>query len=124
MFAVLDANPPGWGTSLLPTGLYRFRRGAHKAGQPTAQPGVLINDEPNYVVLRTTRALCYDVYNVDNVWTPGQRHNIHAAFSSGSWSILRYSGDRARSSACGPDSTTLPSSSSTIRATSAVGGVQ
>ena len=103
MFTSLKTK--GWGTSLLPCGLYRFRAGTHKANSPRPQRGALIN-EGSYVVLRAAKELCYDPFLDTNVWTFGAAHNIHAAghgfanprFDSSGCQVLPgwYTADRLR----------------------------
>jgi hypothetical protein len=77
----------GWGTSILPTGFYRYRLGTHNFGTPRPQAGALKNEE-SYAVLRTTRDLVYDVHSPVDVWTIGGNHNIHAAGMD--WANPRY----------------------------------
>jgi hypothetical protein len=69
----------GNGTSLLPTGLYQYMRGDHKASKPKSiQRGALrMND--SYAVLRTAAELTYDPFLPTTAWTRGAAHNIHAA---------------------------------------------
>lgn len=103
----------GAGTSLLPTGLYRYRSGPHKRRSPTAiQRGALLI-EGEYVVLRTPDDLSYDPFQADDVWTRGAAHNIHSAgvwsrpnvFDSSGCQVVRgsYTPDRLRTD--GPWST-------------------
>ncbi len=70
----------GNGTSLLPTGLYRYIRGDHKASKPASiQRGALRMNEDRYAVLRTAAELTYDPFLPTTAWTRGAAHNIHAA---------------------------------------------
>ncbi len=72
----------GLGTSLLPTGLYHYRVGTHKASHPRRkQPGSFLIDQYNYLVLRSPNDLKYDPNQEYEVWTVGAAHNIHSAGS-------------------------------------------
>lgn len=68
----------GSGTSLLPTGLYEYRRGDHLAGKPGVQRGAL-RMQGTYPVLRTAATLTYNPFLQTTAWTLGSVHNIHAA---------------------------------------------
>ncbi|HAY08132.1 MAG TPA: hypothetical protein DCY26_15965 [Hyphomonas sp.] len=77
MFASLFVQ--GNGTSLLPTGLYTYHTGTHKASPATsAQRGALLI-AGTYPVLRTAASLVYDPFLPTTAWTLGAGHNIHAA---------------------------------------------
>ncbi len=79
MYCVLREAARGWGCSLLPTGLYRYRAFPHKKSRPeNTQYGSLFADR-KYVVLRSAGDLVYDVYGAHDYWTIGSAHNIHAA---------------------------------------------
>jgi len=70
----------GYGTCLLPTGLYQYVRGNHKAKYPKSiQRGALRINHDAYAVLRTAAELTYDPYLPTTAWTRGAAHNIHAA---------------------------------------------
>lgn len=110
MFACLGAAK-GWGTSLLPTGFYRYRAGIHKASTPERRQTGALLAEDQYIVLRTGNDLNYDPFQPFDVWTYGAAHNIHAAGrnlknprfdSSGCQVIQGWYQDAARLKADGP----------------------
>lgn len=69
----------GTGTSLLPTGLYDYKRGDHWRSKPKSiQRGALIM-QSDYPVLRTAASLSYNPFLPTTAWTRGGAHNIHAA---------------------------------------------
>lgn len=68
----------GWGTSLLPTGLYKFGVGTHLASKPASKQRAALRNASEYVVLRTTQDLAYDPFQTHDVWTFGAAHNIHS----------------------------------------------
>lgn len=77
MFASLVVQ--GAGTSLLPSGCYRYQRGSHRASKPgRIQRGALLITS-KYAVLRTAAELFYDPFKDTTAWTEGAAHNIHAA---------------------------------------------
>ena len=76
MFAAMLYD--GLGTSLLPTGFYKYISGTHKQTSKYKQPGALRRMD-KYIVLRTPRVMNYDPTIKSNVWSYGYAHNIHAA---------------------------------------------
>jgi hypothetical protein len=69
----------GYGTSLLPTGLYAYGAGSHRASKPDRiQRGALLLSGEQ-VVLRTAKDLSFDVLADTTAWTRGSKHNIHSA---------------------------------------------
>lgn len=67
----------GSGTSLLPTGLYEYRRGHHLPNADGIQRNALIM-QGTYPVLRTAATLSYNPFLQTTAWTLGAGHNIHA----------------------------------------------
>lgn len=67
----------GSGTSLLPTGLYQYRRGHHLPNAKGIQRNALIM-QGTYPVLRTAATLSYNPFLPTTAWTLGAGHNIHA----------------------------------------------
>ena len=67
----------GSGTSLLPTGLYQYRRGHHLPNANGIQRNALIM-QGTYPVLRTAATLSYNPFLQTTAWTLGAGHNIHA----------------------------------------------
>ena len=69
----------GFGTSLLPTGLYSYSAGSHRADKPDRiQRGALLLSG-DQVVLRTAKELSFDALAETTAWTRGNVHNIHSA---------------------------------------------
>lgn len=68
----------GSGTSLLPTGLYEYRRGHHWASKPSSIQRNALMMQGTYPVLRTAATLSYNPFLQTTAWTLGAGHNIHA----------------------------------------------
>ena len=69
----------GWGTSLLPCGLYEMISGTHGISGDHPKPASLRIATPGYYVLRTTGDLIYTVgADSSDVFTTGSFHNLHA----------------------------------------------
>jgi endonuclease G len=72
----------GGGTSVLPTGLYAYRIGDHRAAYPTRIQRAALLIQGEYCVLRTTDDLTYDAFSEGDAWTRGSLHNIHSGGSN------------------------------------------
>jgi hypothetical protein len=77
-YMYMDLATGGYGTSLLPTGLYRYAAGTHMANKPGSIQRGALRIAGDYVVLRTANTLEYDAHAETTFWTRGAYHNIHA----------------------------------------------
>jgi hypothetical protein len=68
----------GYGTSILPTGLYRYSAGTHLVKKERSIQRGALQISGEYLVLRTAKELAYDPFEDTSFWTRGAAHNIHA----------------------------------------------